>query len=74
MINDQMAGEIFVGGRRYWIVSEPVLSGWRASVLEVVGSGKKTTRDVGIEATGDTRTAADDAARGQLQRQLRKPQ
>jgi hypothetical protein len=74
MINDQMAGEFIVAGRRYWIVSEPVLSGWRASVLEVVGSAKKTTRDLGIEATGDTRTAADDAALGQLQRRLRKPQ
>jgi hypothetical protein len=74
MINGQMAGEIMVAGRRYWIVSEPMLSGWRASVLEVVGIETKTTRDLGIQATGDTRTAADDAALGKLQRRLRKPQ
>jgi hypothetical protein len=73
MINGQMAGEIIVGGRRYWIVSEPVLSGWRASVLEVIGVETKTTREVGIQATGDTRTAADDAALGKLQRRLRTP-
>lgn len=73
MINVQMAGEIIVAGRRYWIISEPVFSGWRASVLEVLGGDAKTTRDLGIQATGDTRTAADDAALGQLQRRLRKP-
>jgi hypothetical protein len=73
MINNQMAGEIIVGGRRYWIVSEPVLSGWRASVLEVIGVETKTTRDLGIQASGDTRTAADDAALGKLQRRLRTP-
>jgi hypothetical protein len=69
-----MAGEFIVAGRRYWIVSEPDLSGWRASVLEVVGGGNAATRDLGIQATGDTRTAADDAALGQLQRRLRKPE
>jgi hypothetical protein len=73
MINGQMAGEIIVGGRRYWIVSEPVLSGWRASVLEVIGVATNTTRDLGIQATGETRTAADDAALGKLQRRLRTP-
>ena len=72
MITIQMAGEIIVAGRRYWIVSEPELSGWRASVLEVVGADRKATRDLGIQATADTRTAADDAALGQLQRRLRR--
>jgi hypothetical protein len=72
MIHSQMAGEFFVAGRRYWIVSEPVLSGWRAVVLEVTGGDMKTTRDLGIRATGETRTAADDAALGELQRRLRK--
>jgi hypothetical protein len=74
MINGQMAGEIIVAGRRYWIVSEPVTRGWLASVLEVVGGDQKTTRDLGIQATGETRTAADNAALGQLQRRLRTPQ
>jgi hypothetical protein len=69
-----MAGEIRVAGRRYWIVSEPVTTGWRASVLEVLGGDRVATRDVGIEATGETRTAADNAALGQLQRRLRRPQ
>lgn len=69
-----MANEIEIAGRKFWIVSEPDTRGWRATVLEVVGDEPEHTRDVGIKASGETRSAADEAALGLLQRQLRSPQ
>ena len=66
-----MAREILIGSRRFWIVSEPHGSGWQAHVLEVeVADGSDTTKDTGIVTTGETRTLADDRAIGQLQHQL----
>ena len=65
-----MAREINIGGRRFWIVSEPDGGGWKAQVLEVLEPGG-TTEKMGIETTGDTRSVADDRAAGQLQHRLR---
>lgn len=65
-----MAREINIGSRRFWIVSEPADQGWKAQVLEVLDDGVGT-ESVGIETTGETRSAADDRAIGQLQHRLR---
>ena len=65
-----MAREINIGTRRFWIVSEPADQGWKAQVLEVLDDGVGT-EEVGIETTGETRSAADDRAIGQLQHRLR---
>jgi hypothetical protein len=64
-----VAREISIGSRKFWVVSEPNGKGWRAHVLEVldhVGG----TQVVGIETTGETRSMADDRAIGQLQHRL----
>ena len=63
-----MAREIELKGRKYWILSEPHPHGWRASVVEVLGEGR--TEEVGIDATAETRGAADDAAERKLHRLL----
>ena len=42
--------------------------GWKATVLEVKGDGAQDA--VGIDATGETRGAADDAAERKLRRLL----
>jgi hypothetical protein len=55
-------------GRRFWILSEPQGSGWKASVVEVKGEEQES---VGIDATGETRSVADDAAERKLRRLLR---
>ena len=64
-----MAKQLDLNGRRFWIMSEPQGAGWRATVLEM--KTDQTQEDVGIEATADTRTAADDAAERKLRRFLR---
>ncbi|MGE5245066.1 MAG: hypothetical protein ACM3SQ_12630 [Betaproteobacteria bacterium] len=64
-----MARELSLGGRRYWILSEPCEGGWRASVVEVAEDGE--TADVGIVATDVTRGAADAGAERKLRRLLR---
>ena len=66
-----MAQEVTIGSRRYWIVSEPAPGGWRAQVLEVLDVDGRSTQEVGIHATADTRAAADEKALGRLQRLLR---
>jgi hypothetical protein len=63
-----MARELELGGRMYWIFSEPEGDGWKASVLENKGDG--TQDSIGIEATGETRGQADDAAERKLRRLL----
>jgi hypothetical protein len=65
-----MSREVRIGTRKFWIVSEPAETGWRAQVLEVVGECGHT-EDVGIVTTGETRSVADDRAAGQLQHRLR---
>jgi DNA-binding IclR family transcriptional regulator len=66
-----MAREVVIRERRYWIVSEPIATGWRATVLEVLDGEGRVTNALGIVATAETRGAADEAAVGQLQRHVR---
>ena len=63
-----MARELDIKGRRYWILSEPEADGWKASVVEVGTDG--SSEQVGIDANGETRGAADDAAERKLRRLL----
>jgi hypothetical protein len=63
-----MAKELDIKGRRYWILSEPEGTGWKASVVEVRGDG--SSEQVGIDANGETRGAADEAAERKLRRLL----
>ncbi|MBI3403472.1 MAG: hypothetical protein HY048_18835 [Acidobacteria bacterium] len=63
-----MAKQLELKGRRYWILSEPHGSGWKASVTEANDDGQSVP--VGIEATAETRGAADDAAERKLRRML----
>jgi hypothetical protein len=63
-----MARELEFNGRRYWILSEPEAAGWKARVVEVRDDG--SSEDVGIEASGETRGGADDAAERKLRRLL----
>jgi hypothetical protein len=64
-----MAREISIGSRKFWIVSEPFDKGWKAQVFEVLAEGLGT-EDMGIQTIGETRSAADDRAAGQLQHRL----
>ena len=64
-----MAREVFIGPRRFWIVSEPHENGWKAQVLEVIGEARGT-QAIDIETTGETRGLADDRAVGRLQHHL----
>jgi hypothetical protein len=63
-----MANQLELQGRRFWILSEPEGAGWKASVLEVKAGGEPES--IGIDATADTRGAADDAAERKLRRLL----
>lgn len=62
-----MAKQLELQGRQFWILSEPHESGWKASVVEMKGEEQEA---VGIDATGETRGAADDAAERKLRRLL----
>jgi hypothetical protein len=62
-----MARQLELEGRRFWILSEPFDSGWKASVVEMKGEEQES---IGIDATGETRGAADDAAERKLRRLL----
>ena len=62
-----MAKRLDLNGRRFWIMSEPHGGGWKAFVVEMVDQRQE---EVGIEATADTRTAANDAAERKLRRML----
>jgi len=61
-----MAKQLELKARRFWILSEPDGNGWKASVVEVKADGGQ--EPVGIDATGETRGAADDAAERKLRR------
>ena len=63
-----MAKQLKLKNRQYWILSEPYGRGWKATVDEMEADGRKTA--VGIEATGETRGTADDAAERKLRRML----
>jgi hypothetical protein len=62
-----MAKQLELHGRHFWILSEPLESGWQAIVVEVNGDQREA---VGIDATGETRGAADEAAERKLRRLL----
>ena len=62
-----MAKQLELQGRRFWILSEPFDTGWKALVLEMKGDEQEP---MGIDATGETRSAADDAAERKLRRLL----
>ena len=66
-----MAREIELGGRLFWVISDPQGEGWRAHVVEIRDNGERD--EIGIEATAVTRTAADAAAERKLRRLLRLP-
>ena len=55
-------------GRRFWIVSEPTGETWVATIGEAQTDG--TSHPLGIDASADTRMAADDAAERKLRRLL----
>ena len=63
-----MAKEIDAKGRKYWILSDPADTGWRARVVEVHEDGSH--EEIGIDATAETRGAADEAAERKLRRLL----
>jgi len=63
-----MAKQLDLKGRRFWITSEPHGAGWKAIVTETTAD--QVQEEVGIEATAETRTAADDAAERKLRRML----
>ena len=63
-----MARELELQGRRYWILSEPQGPGWNAKVIELGAHGQP--QELGIDASAETRVAADDAAERQLRRLL----
>lgn len=62
-----MARQLELQGRCFWILSEPLDTGWKATVVEMKGEEQEA---VGIDATGETRGAADDAAERKLRRLL----
>ena len=62
-----MAKQLELQGRQFWILSEPDTGGWKASVMEMKGAEQEA---IGIDATGETRGAADDAAERKLRRLL----
>ncbi len=63
-----MAKQLELKGRQYWILSEPHGEGWKASVVEAKDDGSQEA--IGIDATAETRGAADDAAERKLRRLL----
>lgn len=66
-----MATQLELGGRHFWVYSEPHAAGWKAWVVETRSDG--TSEEIGIEATGETRGAADDSAERKLRRMLQTP-
>jgi len=66
-----VARQLELNGRLYWILSEPHALGWRAWIVEVHPDGVQD--EVGIEATGETRSVADDSAERKLRRLVQNP-
>jgi hypothetical protein len=64
-----VAKQLELNGRQYWILSEPNSEGWRAWVTEVRDDGG--SEEMGIDATAETRSAADELAERKLRRLLR---
>ena len=63
-----MARQLELKGRTYWILSEPDSAGWKAYVTELREDGSQ--EPVGLEASAETRTAADEAVERKLRRFL----
>ena len=68
-----MSLQLDLHGRRYWILSEPAGTTWKASVVELIDSEGVFTEPVGIEATAATRAQADQSAERKLRRLLGAP-
>ena len=68
-----MSRQLDLNGRRYWILSEPAGTSWKASVVELIDTEGEFTEPIGIEATAETRGQADHAAERKLRRLLRSP-
>ena len=66
-----MARELELNGRKYWIISDPDGAAWRAKVVELRPNGESD--EIGIEASAETRTAADASAERKLRRLLGLP-
>jgi hypothetical protein len=66
-----VAKQVELNGRSYWILSEPDGGDWRAWVTETLADGR--TDDLGIDATGETRSQADELAERKLRRILKAP-
>ena len=66
-----MARELELGGRKFWIISDPEGNAWKARVVELGANGESD--EVGIEASAETRTAADASAERKLRRLLGLP-
>ena len=66
-----MARELELNGRRYWIISDPHGQGWKARVVELHDGGEAD--EIGIVASDQTRTAADNSAERKLRRLLALP-
>jgi len=63
-----VAKQLDLKGRTYWILSEPDGAGWKANVMEVKDDGSQ--EPLGLQASAETRTAADEAAERKLRRLL----
>ncbi len=63
-----MARQLELKGRTYWILSEPEGAGWKASIVEVKRDGSQES--IALDASAETRSAADDAAERKLRRLL----
>jgi len=66
-----VARELELNGRKYWIISDPEGNAWRARVVELRSGGESD--EIGIDASAETRTAADAAAERKLRRLLGLP-
>jgi len=60
-----------LNGRKYWIISDPEGDTWKAKVVEMRVGGESD--EIGIDASAETRTAADAAAERKLRRLLGLP-
>jgi hypothetical protein len=65
--------QVDLNGRTYWILSEPHGSEGKASIVELVDPGGQSTEPIGLEATAETRGAADEAAERKLRQLLNTP-
>ena len=68
-----MSRQIDLNGRKYWILSEPHGFEWKASVVELIDPAGHVIEPVGLEATAETRGAADEAVERKLRRLLNNP-